>query len=148
MGIVFSEFFEISIETPICLRGSIFRLFRSIRVLPTFCQGCNKCLRHRFFALPFNVSRGHFSLFFPILSPPEFQFFRFSFFPNEGNNIGWISNDAGSQRIDRDRREKISDLKKAQIVLFIHETCTIDENFERSSGRSTVSCVQTQRFNE
>lgn len=75
-------------------------------------------------------------------------FFRFSFFPNEGNNIGWISNDAESQRIDRDRREKISDLKKAQIVLFIHETCTIDENFERSSGRSTVSCVQTQRFNE
>lgn len=48
-----------------------------------------------------------FSYFFPISPPYIIRILSISSFsPNEGNNIGWISKDAGTQRIDRDRREK------------------------------------------
>lgn len=60
------------------------------------------------FALLFNVSRDNtFSYFFPISPPYIIRILSISSFsPNEGSNIGWISKDAGTQRIDRDRREK------------------------------------------
>lgn len=48
-----------------------------------------------------------FSYFFPISPPYIIRILSISSFsPNEGSNIGWISKDAGTQRIDRDRREK------------------------------------------
>lgn len=113
MGIVFSEFLRdagISIETPICLRDySIFRLFRSIRVLPTFCQGCNKYLRSPLQCLSWTLFPTSFLYYLRILS----EFFQsLLFLPMREITLA-------ESRKTRERKEsiaigvkKISDLKK------------------------------------
>lgn len=85
---------------------------------------------------------------FPLLSYITFtripiSSFAFLFFPiREITLVG--SRTTGTQRIDRDRREKISDLKKkrkSMTLFYLFMKRTIDENFERSRGRSTALCV-------